>query len=243
MIKLQNLTPSIYYQHSRDFQFIGRLYDIVLNSVKTNTNILYNLPFNTDTNTKVLDLLASTLGFQELHNYNIDQLKAVCSSFTEVLRNKGNVRSIQLACTLVLSAEGIEQEPEISWKDDDQGTFMLYIYISPKLSNLNLLRDILDYILPAGLSYNIIRRTNIDTPVTTNMTIANNVIVTKVPRTSISKVVDYTRLDLSQDPAMYDAASENKENKADYYYSDAHNPPTDEDYAEKQKGKTNRSTI
>lgn len=30
MIKVQNLTPDIYYNRSRDFQFIGRLYDVVL---------------------------------------------------------------------------------------------------------------------------------------------------------------------------------------------------------------------
>ena len=38
MIKLQNLTPEVYYKESRVFQFIGRLYDIVLNSVKTETD-------------------------------------------------------------------------------------------------------------------------------------------------------------------------------------------------------------
>ena len=40
MIKLQELTPSVYYEQSRDFQFIGRLYDIVLNYIKTNADNL-----------------------------------------------------------------------------------------------------------------------------------------------------------------------------------------------------------
>ena len=44
MIKLQNYTPEIYYKESRDFQFIGRLYDLVLNSIKTEVDLLYYLP-------------------------------------------------------------------------------------------------------------------------------------------------------------------------------------------------------
>ena len=44
MIRLQDLVPNVYYEKSRDFQFIGRLFDIVLNSVKTNSDTLYNLP-------------------------------------------------------------------------------------------------------------------------------------------------------------------------------------------------------
>ena len=41
MIKLQELTPSVSYEQSRDFQFIWRLYAIVLNYVKTNADNLY----------------------------------------------------------------------------------------------------------------------------------------------------------------------------------------------------------
>ena len=44
MIKLRNLTPDVYYNESRDFQFIGRLFDVVLNSVKTEADLLYNVP-------------------------------------------------------------------------------------------------------------------------------------------------------------------------------------------------------
>ena len=41
MIRLQDMTPSVYYDQSRDFQFIGRLFDVVLNSVKTNADMVY----------------------------------------------------------------------------------------------------------------------------------------------------------------------------------------------------------
>ena len=55
MIKLQELTPSVYYEQSRDFQFIGRLYDIVLNYIKTNADNLYTLPIGKNMDEKLLN--------------------------------------------------------------------------------------------------------------------------------------------------------------------------------------------
>jgi hypothetical protein len=54
MIKLQNYTPEIYYKESRDFQFIGRLFDLVLNAVKTDADLLYHIPLSTDSDEKLL---------------------------------------------------------------------------------------------------------------------------------------------------------------------------------------------
>ena len=70
MIKLQNLTPVVYYDQSRDFQFIGRLYDLVLNYIKTNAANLYNLPSGKNMDEQLLNLLALTLGFKPKKNYN-----------------------------------------------------------------------------------------------------------------------------------------------------------------------------
>ena len=44
MIKLQDYTPEVYYKQSRDFQFLGRLYDVILNAVKTNSDMIYAVP-------------------------------------------------------------------------------------------------------------------------------------------------------------------------------------------------------
>ena len=66
MIKLQNLTPEIYYKQSRDFQLIGRLFDIVLNYVKTNADNLYSLPIGNDMNENLLNLLSYTLVLKQV---------------------------------------------------------------------------------------------------------------------------------------------------------------------------------
>ena len=91
MIKLQDLTPEVYYKESRDFQFLGRLYDLVLNSVKTESELIYNLPLSPNVNEKMLELLTLTLGFKPKHQYNSKQLYAICSVLSEIIRNKGSI--------------------------------------------------------------------------------------------------------------------------------------------------------
>ena len=48
MIKTKNLTPENYYKQSRDFQLIGRIFDFVLNYLKTNVDAVSNNPFSED---------------------------------------------------------------------------------------------------------------------------------------------------------------------------------------------------
>lgn len=154
MIRLQKLTPEVYYNHSRDFQFIGRLYDLVLNSVKTNADLLYNLPLNEDSDIAWLDLTSTTLGFEPKHSYNAQQLKALCNSFVEIIRNKGNIQAIEKACNVLIHAEGLPETVTIEQSED---LTTLIVHVSPKLSDTALLRDLLNYILPAGVSCRIVK--------------------------------------------------------------------------------------
>ena len=152
MIKLQELTPSVYYEQSRDFQFIGRLYDIVLNYVKTNADNLYTLPIGKNMDEKLLNLLAFTLGFQSKHHYNSKQLLAICSVLPLILKNKGSLNAILIAANSILYAEGINQALDYEFKNNN-----LVLYLSQDLSDLTLLKDIMIYILPAGIGCDMIK--------------------------------------------------------------------------------------
>ncbi len=152
MIKLQNYTPDVYYNESRDFQFIGRLYDIVLNYVKTNVDLLYNLPLSDDMDDQFVGLLGLTLGFKPKHKYTSKHLKAICSVLAQIMRYKGTVKAVTLACNAIFNSEGIVEDGECII----EGT-TLNIYFPAKFSDNNLLTDLLDYILPAGMSVNIIK--------------------------------------------------------------------------------------
>lgn len=170
MIKLQNLTPEVYYKHSRDFQLLGRLYDIVLNSVKTNSDLLYQIPNGDNFNTKLIDLLAMTLGFKSKHNYNIKQLQAISGALPLIMRNKGNIQSIQIAGQALLSSEGITEPFNCEMIDN-----ILYVFIPRQLSDINLFTDLLDYILPAGISCEVARGVQFEELIRTNLTTKENV--------------------------------------------------------------------
>lgn len=154
IIKFQDLTPEVYYKKSRDFQFIGRLFDIALNNSKMNIDAISALPIDTSMDSKLLDLLALTLGFKSKHEYNIKQLAAICSILPTILRKKGSIDAIRSTCNALLNAEGITNMATV----EVQGT-TLTISIPPELSDLNLLKDLLTYILPAGMSCSITQET------------------------------------------------------------------------------------
>lgn len=174
MIKIQNLTPEIYSKQSRDFQFIERLFDIVLNSVKTNAENLYTLPLSANTDEHLIDLMALTLGFKSRHHYNVKQLTALCSAFYEVLRNKGTLYSLELAGNALLHSEGI---PETLFVEPDlTNPNLINIFIPQDLSDTNLLKDLLIYILPAGIGCNIIRELKTSTSAMTKLGAENAVV-------------------------------------------------------------------
>ena len=153
MIKLQDLTPAVYYNQSRDFQFIGRLYDLVLNYSKTNAANLYNLPIGKNMDEQLLNLLALTLGFKPTKNYNSKQLRAICSVLPTILRHKGSIQALVPAINALLAAEGVSQPLDYT-VNPKRG---ITLYVAQELDDLSLFTDLLDYLLPAGLSCNVVK--------------------------------------------------------------------------------------
>lgn len=191
MIRLQNLTPEVYYKESRDFQFLGRLFDLVLNSVKTEADLLYNIPLSDNSDTKLLELLAMTLGFKPKHQYNARQLKAICSVFSEILKNKGSIKSLKIACEALFNAMDINQELDYDFTEGTDKT-ELNLYISQEFEDLTILNDLLGYIIPAGMSYNIIREFHIKNTSNTNIGLSDTVNVKLMDNTNLSRIVKLT---------------------------------------------------
>lgn len=185
MIKLQELTPSVYYEQSRDFQFIGRLYDIVLNYVKTNADNLYTLPIGKNMDEKLLNLLAFTLGFQSKHHYNSKQLLAICSVLPLILKHKGSLNAVLIAVNSILYAEGINQALDYEFKNNN-----LILYLSPYLSDLTLLKDIMVYILPAGIGCDMIKEIKSVNKIETILTTKDEVKVYKKETTTLNKILN-----------------------------------------------------
>lgn len=161
MIKLQNNTPKVYYERSRDFQFIGRLYDVVLNSVKTNADIIsYGIPYSDFSPESFLELLARTLGFKPKHNYSRNQLLAICNIFSAVVKNKGNIKAVQLIGEAILKVEGVVGNILCLMKYDAENQKdlpVLRIIVPDKLAEIALFYDLLEYVVPAGCACDIVR--------------------------------------------------------------------------------------
>ena len=174
MIRLQDMTPDVYYNQSRDFQFIGRLFDIVLNAVKTNTDLINECPISDNLDTSLIDLVALTLGFKSKHNYNVRQLKALCTTFLKILKKKGSIESIELALTTLFQAENVDQKFSYDLSEDHT---LLTVFIPATLSDINLFKDLLNYILPAGMSTRLVRTYLKERTTTTYLTTQDKVVI------------------------------------------------------------------
>jgi hypothetical protein len=155
MIKFSEQVPSIYSSASRDFQYLGWLIDIVLNSVKHNVDDLYTLP-NISSDLKITELLAMTLGFKIKRNYDKKQLAALVSILPSILRYKGTEKAIEIAAEALIKAAGAAGDFSCEVHDAQ-----LDIILPVDLVDTTLFTDLLDYILPAGMGYRIIRRNQI----------------------------------------------------------------------------------
>ncbi len=154
MIKIQESVPSVYYNSSRDFQFIGHLFDLVLNAVKTDADLLFNLPLSINSDDQLLDLMTYTFGLRlDKKRYNSKQLRAICSVAPQMLRAKGSISAVQLLCTALMHADGLEDRFVVELSNNNT---VLTISLSPLASCKDIILEILPYILPAGIVFNIV---------------------------------------------------------------------------------------
>lgn len=148
---VRDLVPEIYYRESRDFSYVGRLFEILFNYLKTNVDLVGETPINNEVPDSIVDLVATTLGFESKHKYQTNDLVAICSAFTLLLRNKGNALAIEQAITILLHTQGIEETFEVDV--DEQDRYKYIISVPKTLDDIILLEDVLDYILPTGMTY------------------------------------------------------------------------------------------
>lgn len=152
-MKVSKLVPKVYYSESRDFSYIGRLFEIVFNHLKTNVDLIDASPINDEVSSMLITLASLTLGFESKHEYVTKDLVAICSSFTELLRNKGNLQSIEDAVNILIHTQNIKEGVYVGINDDDN--YQIDIYVPLQLNDIILLEDLFDYILPSGFTYSI----------------------------------------------------------------------------------------
>lgn len=153
MINLYDQVPLIYTNASRDFQYLCWLANVVLNSVKHNVDDLYNVP-STKINAKLTELLAMTLGFRVRRNYNQEQLAALVKIFPRIMKYKGTELAIRMAGEALITASG----STAIFDCEIDGT-VLKVVLPKERVDTTLFIDVLPYILPAGMTCQIVRKT------------------------------------------------------------------------------------
>ena len=155
MINLYNQVPSVYVNASRDFQYLSWLFNIVLNSVKHNVDDIYKLPI-IDSDTKLTELLARTLGFKVKRNYDKKQLLALVSALPSILRYKGTEKAITMAANALVMAAGSLGSASVQLNGTE-----IRVTLPKDLIDITLFLDLLDYILPAGMTCRVVRKNEI----------------------------------------------------------------------------------
>lgn len=157
MVKVQHLTPSVYYRESRDFQLFGRIYDILFNYVKNNVNCIGEARKN------IPSLLSPTLGYKLNRDISND-LYIFLSSMPLIQKYKGSQNGIYMLIASFLNACGIYKGHDITIEVNTDNIKVLNISIPYALDsdNIIILEALLDYILPVSTLYNIKVATAID---------------------------------------------------------------------------------
>lgn len=159
-MKVEKLIPEVYYSQSRDFSYIGRLMEIIFNYMKTGADIVDINPDSLNLDATTIELVALTLGFESKHKYRTRDLIYVISSFSHLLKKKGTRESIVDAIKLLTNSQriklnDIDDIDFIHMEADEDGipTHKLEVKVPSQMTDLVLLEDLFDYILPAGMLY------------------------------------------------------------------------------------------
>lgn len=149
-MKVSNLVPEVYYKESRDFSYVGRLIEVLINYIKTNVDLV-GKGVDENSSHNLINLLTSTLGFESKHEYTNEDLVKICSSFIYLLKHKGTTTAIIDTINILLRAQNIVFDVEVDFDNEDKN--LILIEIPQELKDIALLDDVFDYILPAGLLY------------------------------------------------------------------------------------------
>ena len=139
---------------------IGRVLDCVFNSSKSYVDMLQYNAICKNTDKRLLDLIAKTIGFEVKRQCDTVDLFILCSVFKYILRRKGTMGAVEDCVRVLLKAQNIDKPFYVYDDGTDVETnnkaYNISIYVPSEMADIALLEDMLDYVLPAGYTYVII---------------------------------------------------------------------------------------
>ena len=169
-IRLQNLTPNVYTDESRDFQVLCRLFDSVFNGIKYDSDTIKYIVDTKNIQSSLLPLLQTKLGFLTKKKLNDNEIRYILRVFPELVRNKGSLNAIRKLINICLKLNDISGEFTISYSDTATvingimiDAHTIIVGIDSVLNSTELITEIARYILPAGFSFYIYYYKNYNT--------------------------------------------------------------------------------
>ena len=151
VFRIQENTPEVYTNTSRDFQLIGRLYDCIINGIKFDTDSILDIIDTTSIDSKLLKLLQTKIGFFTSKEVTDDDLRYVLKAFPIIVKNKGSLKGIKQAVSVFLKLKHIKAKVSVD-VFNKYGThpYVVQINLNVPYTDTILLDEILKYVLPTG---------------------------------------------------------------------------------------------
>jgi len=160
MIDIIKQTPREYSSQSRDYQVLARLYTILYNYSKMYIDNMQI--WNSNIDNKLTDLRSRTVNFDPKHSWDLDDLESIVSCFKYIMRNKGTSFALTYCVDILMRTEGIVVE-DLDTVVSIDDNFNVTIRIPENLLTLGIIEDLVRYLLPAGLTYDILEYRSIST--------------------------------------------------------------------------------
>lgn len=158
MVRTETQVPSNYYTRSRDFQLLGRIFDLSMNSSKDYADSVRGCADGTALDGRMMSLLAKTVGFDCRDGHAASDLMMACRGFKSIMRRKGSEQAVIDCVSLMMRAQNVDDTFDVTIINKDGGAdvYEVLVLVPKELSDITLLEDLLDYVLPAGYVLNIV---------------------------------------------------------------------------------------
>lgn len=145
-------------RQSRDVQAMCKLFDLLLNNFKTNTDYWTSLIDFDQCPDHLLPLLASYVGYRYDYTESYDTNRLIIKHYMYMIRNRGSELGMALSTALSVNALGeIDKVEALNMFHIDyvvrDGKIKIYIYFP---SNMSKIRDLLEVTRPAGVGLELI---------------------------------------------------------------------------------------
>lgn len=167
MFRLEDNTPAVYTEQSRDFQLLCRMYDFVINNLIFNASSMQNILSPLKCDEKLLPLIAKRVGFFSDVEIDTRVLRYILDAFPTIMRDKGSELAIREAVTAILKSEhsfgyisinNVRKVVDTNGNIDNNSSYIITISTPVRLSasSNRALQEIFKYIIPAGYAVNIV---------------------------------------------------------------------------------------